>query len=172
MTLTSLIRYVWFALLLTAMQVIVFRNMSLWSVGYCFVYVGALLLLPIDLGAITLMLLAFGLGLMNDMFYNTPGMHAALCVLIAFLRSTSLKLLTPAGGYEGEFEISLSYRGIRWYLFYMMPLVFIHHLGIFLLEYASLTKFHLALVKAAISTVITLAVITVSQQFLVPGRRS
>jgi len=171
MTLTNLLRHFWFAMLLTALQVVVFRNMSLWGVGYCYVYVGALLLLPIDIGALPLMFLGFCLGLMNDMFYNTPGMHASLCVLVAFLRTTSLKVLTPAGGYEGEFEVSLAYRGIRWYLLYLVPLLMIHHLGVFLLEYATLTKFHLALVKATISTALTLTFITLTQQFLVPGRR-
>jgi hypothetical protein len=171
MNILAYVRHLWFALLVTALQVVVFRNLSLWDTGFVYLYIGAVLLLPIDLGAIPIMLFAFGLGLLNDMFYNTPGMHAAAAVLVAYARNMLLKLLTPAGGYEGEFEISLGYRGIGWYMAYMVPLILIHHVALFLLEYASLAKLHLVVLKAVVSGVLTLVLVTLVHQASGAARR-
>jgi len=139
----------------TTLQVIVFRNMVLWDTGFCYIYLGSILLFGLEVDAIVVMIAAFFIGLVNDMFYNTPGMHAFLSVLIAYLRSISLKVFTPAGGYEGDTGITFNARGFAWYIRYLIPLIFIHHIGIFMLEYADLSMLHVVLVKALVSTLVT-----------------
>jgi hypothetical protein len=170
MSLAGYLRTLWYVIMFTALQVIVFRNFSLWSTGFCFAYIGSILLLPLEASALLVMIAAFGIGLLTDMFYNTPGMHAALSVLVAFLRITSIKILTPAGGYEGDTEVSVEARGANWYFRYMTPLIFIHHLGLFALEYADLGSLHIVLINAVVSTPITLGVIFGLQQVI--GYRS
>ncbi|MBK8686283.1 MAG: rod shape-determining protein MreD [Bacteroidetes bacterium] len=56
------------------------------------IYPLGLLLLPVNIPHWLLMLFGFITGLVMDMFCNTPGMHAAACVLLCFIRPYLLAL--------------------------------------------------------------------------------
>jgi hypothetical protein len=150
-------------LLFVGLQWLVARNLDLYHTAFCFLYVGFILLLPLETNPLVVLLIAFGTGLATDMFYDTLGMHAAASVLVAYLRHTSLKVLTPAGGYEDWMEVSLPSMGPRWYLQYSLPLLFLHSLALFMLEYSNWQMTLLALGKAAASTLFTFVIILVVQ---------
>lgn len=166
MNLTSYLRPVWLILLFSALQILVFRNFSLWNTGFCFVYIAGILLLPLGMNGLLVMLLAFFTGLFNDIFMSTPGMQAAAAVATAFARITMIRVLTPPGGYEGDDDVSTVSRGWAWYLQYMIPLVFINNFLVFAIDYAELSKLHVMLINAVVSTVLTLVVIWLVQQFI------
>lgn len=155
-------------LVLMALQVLLLKNLAIFNYAYCLAYVGAFLLLPFEVGTILAMFVGLGSGLLVDVFYDTLGIHAAACVLVAFMRNWLLKALTPAGGYEGYMEPTLPGMGLNWYLLYYAPLCFVHHLTLFLIEYADVTMIWLALLKALASTLFTLVVTVLVQNILVP----
>src|SRR5450759_5781251 len=58
-----------------------------------YIYFLFILWLPFKIGRKTLMFLALATGLALDYFTKTPGLHAAPCVLIAYLRPFFINLL-------------------------------------------------------------------------------
>ena len=63
-----------------------------------YLYYLYILWLPFSMSRAGLMSLAFLFGLTLDYFTNTPGLHAAACVLIAYLRPFIVNMLITQEG--------------------------------------------------------------------------
>ena len=151
-------------------QVTFLKNVVLFDVAFCFLYVSAILLLPVDTNRLLLLVLGFVAGIFVDLFYESLGMHAAACVFIMYIRNYYLSLVTPQGGYDSNVRPTLAANGIQWFLVYLTPLVFIHQLLLFFLEAGGFGLFWFTLWKALASTVLTTTVIVIVQ-LLFPDRR-
>lgn len=104
-------------------QVLLLKNFILFDTAFCFVYVAFILLLPLEMGPLLLMFVAFATGLSVDLFYDSLGVNAAASVFIAFVRPYWLRLITPRGGYE-DIEIpNLKTMDFGWFFTYSLPLV-------------------------------------------------
>lgn len=80
------------------------------------------------------MLVAFSLGFILDVFFETIGMHAAAATLFAFLKPIWLKTASPTGGFDETEEPSLSQIGLGRYVSYAFPLLFIYALAFFIAD--------------------------------------
>lgn len=160
--------------LYVTLQIVVFRNLVLFDVAFCYVYIAFLLLLPLEIGVMSAMLLGFVSGLFVDVFYNTFGIHAAASVFIMYIRRQWLDFITPRGGYDIGTVPSPKVLGIRWFVTYAFPLILIHHALIFFIEVISFELFSYTLAKIVASAVFTLVVATVTQYILYssPRRRT
>ena len=80
---------------LVLFQVLVLNHVHI--VGYAtpFLYIFLILKFESSVSRNALMLWAFFLGLVIDVFSDTPGMNAAATVLLAFLRPLLLRLFVP-----------------------------------------------------------------------------
>ncbi len=145
------------------LQVTVMRNMVLFNVAFCYVYVAFLLLLPFETRPVLLILIGFICGLLIDIFYDTLGIHAAACVLIAFLRPYWAKAVPPRGGYEMGMKPTIKVMGLIWFLTFTLPLIFIHHLVLFFVEAGGLHLLGFTFVKVISSTILTFWVIVILQ---------
>ncbi len=145
------------------LQVFLFDNMVLFGTAFCFIYIGFILLLPLQTSPIVLILTAFGSGLVVDLFYNIPGVNAAASVLIAFIRPFWLSMITPRGGYEDVDVPSLKIFGFSWFLTYALPLIFIHHLALFIIEAGELLNFWFVIKKSIFSSLYTFTILTIGQ---------
>ena len=154
----------------TGIQVILLRNLVIFDVAFCFVYIGFLLFLPIEMERPVLMLIGFVSGLSIDIFYNSLGIHAASMVLIGFIRPTWINTLTPQGGYDTGIRPTLDRMGFVWFVAYTFPLVFIHHLAIFYIEAGGFSMFFFTLVKVFSSAIFTFLVLFLVQLLFNRGR--
>jgi hypothetical protein len=162
-----------FFLLFLGFQVLVGRSLNLYGMAFCFVYIGAFLFLPITTPRTVVMLVALVTGLIVDMFCDSPGMHAAASVLTAYLRDYILRSIAPAGGYEDYMEISASFLGLRWLLSFLVPLVFVHSLVLFLIEFGGFSQFPIVLGQAFFSTIFNILLLLLAQYALfLPGSRT
>ncbi len=144
-------------------QVLLFKNFILFNTAFCFLYVAFILLLPLEIGPLVLMIIAFVTGFVVDIFYDSIGINAASSVFIAFLRPYWLRTITPRGGYE-EIEIpNLKTMDFGWFLTYSMPLLFIHHFVLFFLESGGFDLFWFTLSKVFFSTILSFFVIVLTQ---------
>ncbi len=147
-------------------QVLIAKNLELFEVAFCFLYVGYLLQLPLQTDKSLLLGLAFFMGLSIDAVYDTLGIHAFCFVLVAYLRSIIIALLAPA---EEMYELSIRALGFFWYAQYTFILVFIHHLLLFLLQQFGFQMFFDTFIKAVTSTIFTtFAVVMVQYIFFAP----
>ena len=162
----NIISYILYFILFFLLQIIFFRNVILFDYALCFVYIGYILILPIDIKPIPLMLIAFGFGIVMDSFFDTVGINAFVCVLVAFIRPYILKALTPGGGYDAMTEISISYMGFVWFIKYAALLVFIHHFVFFFIEAWNIKYFLDVLIRTVLSSSFTLSMIVLLQYLL------
>lgn len=145
------------------LQVTLVRNMVLFDVAFCYVYLAFLILLPFEIRPVLLMIIGFLCGLMVDIFYDSLGIHAAACVLIAFIRPFWTKTVPPRGGYEMGMRPTIKIMGFSWFLTFTLPLILIHHAVLFFVEAGGLHLFGFTLVKVISSTILTFLVIVILQ---------
>ncbi len=128
------------ALFFILIQVLVLRRIDVGGASFNYIsllfYPIVLVLLPMNTPRNILILSGFLLGIIIDFFYDSPGVHAATCTAIAFIRPYILSFLTPRGGYGVGYELIPKKYGYNWFFKYAGGLVFLH-----LLIYFSLLLF-------------------------------
>lgn len=123
-----------------------------------------ILLLPIRTNYYVMMLYALLIGFVLDMFSNTPGMHAASLVLLAFFRPRILRLFFQQDEKKLSWARPTMYRlGFMPFLFYIGVSIFIHHLFYFMLQEWSLMNILYVLYKTIISGILTVLMILIGQ---------
>ena len=145
------------------LQVTLVRNMILFDTAFCYVYVAFIILLPFEIGSVLLMVIAFLCGFMVDIFYDSLGIHAAACVLIAFLRPFWTKTVPPRGGYEMGMRPTIKIMGFSWFLTFTLPLILIHHAVLFFVEAGGMHLFGFTLIKVISSAILTFLVMVILQ---------
>ena len=145
------------------LQVFLFDNMVLFGTAFCFVYIGFILLLPLEISKVLLIALGFITGLSIDIFYNSLGVNAASATLIAYFRPFWLSSITPSGGYEDVRIPSLKVLGFSWFITYALPLIFLHHFSLFLIEAGGMHHFWLILKKTFFSSIFTFVILVIGQ---------
>jgi len=154
----NLIRFVF----LVFIQVFLLKNISLYNLSTPYLYILFILLLPFEIPNVLLFLLAFLLGLTIDMFYNTPGLHAASCVLLAFVRVLFISITVQKEGFDNEPEPTLSVMGFRWFFTYALILTLFHHFFLFNLEVFRFSEIQYTLTRVVLSTIFTVFLMLVS----------
>jgi hypothetical protein len=120
--------------------------------------------LPFNLGRFPLLLIAFIFGLSLDYFTGTMGLHAAACVLLAYIKPFLLNLLIPQETTEQSYvEPSVSSMGWAPYSLYVALLTFIHHFYLVLIEWLQFGNFVYFLGKVSATTGISLLLIFVTE---------
>ncbi len=137
-----------------------------------YIYFIFILWLPFKMGRRTQMLLAFALGFTLDCFTNTYGLHAAACVLIAYIRPFLINVLISQEGTESNYyEPSIQSMGFTPYLTYVTILTFIHHTFLFFLQALQTGGYFYFLLKSLTSTAISLLLILLIELLFVRKQR-
>ncbi len=147
---------------LVFLQVFLLKNITLYNLSTPYLYILFILLLPFEIPNVLLFLLAFILGLTVDAFYNTPGLHAAACVLLALVRVLFISITVQKDGFDNEPEPTLSLMGFRWFFTYAVILTLFHHFFLFNLEVFRLSEIQYTLTRVVLSTAFTLFLMLMS----------
>jgi hypothetical protein len=125
-----------------------------------YIYFLFILWLPFKMGRRSVMLVAFLLGFALDCFTKTYGLHAAPCVLIAYLRPFLINLLISQEGAESNYnEPSVTSMRFTPYFTYVTILTFIHHTLLFFLQAMQTGGYFYFLVKSLFSTAVSLVLV-------------
>ena len=120
--------------------------------------------LPFKTPRLGLTLLGFLFGLTLDFFTKTPGLHAAACTLIAYLRPFLISLMMPKEKFEMSYaEPSVTSMGLMQYIIYVLVLTFLHHSYLVFLEWMEFGNFWYFLGKVFSTTGISLLLITITE---------
>jgi hypothetical protein len=150
----------WFlgALFAMAFQVLFLRDVALGNLAFCFIYLWVVIKAPMRVSLFLLMLLAFISGWIMDMFYNTHGLHSFATVIIALLRPTFFRFLTPANGYDERSDVSLAEMKWLWFFPYVSLMLISHHLILFLFEASDFALLGFSLLRSFSSAFLGLLV--------------
>jgi hypothetical protein len=119
-----------------------------------------ILWLPFALSRFSLLLIGFVTGLTLDYFKQTPGLHAAACVLIAYVRPFIITILIPKDTAEFNYrEPSPGAMGWAPYSVYVFILTILHHTYLVLLQWLQFGTFLDFIIKVLSTTGISLLLI-------------
>jgi cell shape-determining protein MreD len=135
-----------------------------------YIYYLFILWLPYTTPRLLLLVIGFFTGLALDYFKPTPGLHAAACVLIAYVRPFVITLLSPKDTTEFSHR-EPSPRGMGWspYLIYALTLTLLHHIYLTFLEWMQFGTFLSFLIKVGSTTAISMLLI-ITVELLFPRR--
>lgn len=171
MNIRNLFSSILLIIFLGVIQILFLKNLALFGVAFIFIYLLGILSLPISMKTSPLLLIAFGLGFMIDIFYETIGMHAAAATFLAFVRSLWLKAISPTGGYVDTEEPSLNEMGLVWFITYSFPLIFVYSLVFFTADQWGTSGFLGVLNKSFFSSILTCLLAILVQLLFFKRRR-
>ncbi len=159
--LRNIIRFIFFLLI----QVYVLNVIPhLHQLVVPYLYFLFILWLPFSISRGGLLIVGFLTGMALDYFTLTPGLHAAACVLIAFLRPFVINILAPKDASEFNYrEPSPKAMGWTPYLVYVLILAFFHNLYLVFLEWLSFGSFFLFAQKVFSTTGISMLLIILTE---------
>jgi hypothetical protein len=125
-----------------------------------YIYYLFILWLPFSISRIGLLVISFLGGLLLDYFMMTPGLHAAACVLVAYVRPFVINILTPKDASELTYrEPSPKAMGWTPYAVYVLILTLLHHGYMVFLEWLDFGNFLDFIVQVFATTGISMLLI-------------
>lgn len=144
---------VWLSILLLV-QIFLLEHISLFGLISPFVYVFALVILPVGLPPWLFMTIAFGYGLTYDAFTANWGYHALACTLLAYIRPAWVRWYLLKSRYDDPGGIRLNGLGWARFLAYATPLYGIHQFSLYFLENLSFSQIHWIFLRSVAGVII------------------
>ena len=143
-------------ILLLATQILIFNKFDFLGYINPFPYILFIILYPVNGNKYGLLAASFLLGITMDLFCNSGGVHAAACVMLAFLRPSIFKF---------SFGLSYEYQTVRLndvltperFSFIFLAVV-IHHLTLFVLEVFTFEFIWNIILRTIVSTLFTIII--------------
>lgn len=153
-----------FVLFILVQYYVLFQIRPLHEFVVPYVYFLYVLWLPFSMGRMSLMLVSFLFGLTLDYFTQTPGLHAAACTLLAYVRGFVVNILIPQEGAEQNYK-SPSPVSMGWapYAVYVLVLTLVHHVYLVFLEWLQFGSFLFFLGKVLATSGISLMLILITE---------
>ena len=156
-------------ILLLAVQVVIFNNFNFLGYINPFPYILFIILYPVNGNKYALLMSSFFLGITMDLFCNSGGVHAAACLLLAFVRTSIFKF---------SFGLSYEYQTVRLNdtltperFSFILLAVIIHHLTLFVLEVFTFEYLWDIVLRTIISTIFTIIICILIIYLIKPSKR-
>jgi len=153
---------------LVFLQVLILNHINLGGYINPYFYIYFILLLPFGIPRWLLLVLAFLLGISIDIFTNTIGLNAAACLIMAFFRPLVISAISSGPESLIGDTPTLRNQGIKWFLYYTIILVLIHHFALFYLEIFRFSEFMATFFRVLLSSAFTMALVLISEYLLYP----
>lgn len=154
---------------LLAAQIVIFNNIDLFGYINPYPYILFILLYPVNSNRAGLLLASFFLGLTIDLFTNSGGIHAASCLILAYVRPVFFKF---AFGLSYEYQtIKINDRLSPERFTFILISILTHHFILFMLEYFKFTFILDALLRTIFTTIFTLIISVIIIYLFKPNKR-
>jgi hypothetical protein len=148
---------------LVLFQVLVLNHINLGGYINPYFYIYFILLLPFATPKWMLLLSGFAIGIAVDIFTHTLGLNAAACVLMAFARPFVIERISTGNEYQIGEQPSLRFQDLRWFSYYTVVLVMLHHFTLFYLEAFRFREFFSTFFRFLLSSLFTIVLVFVSE---------
>ena len=156
-------------ILLLAAQIIIFNKFNLFGFINPYPYILFIILYPVNTNKNNLLIASFLLGITMDLFCNSGGVHAAACVVLAYIRPQIFKF---------AFGLSYEYQTIKLNdvlsperFSFIVTAVIIHHVVLFFLEIFSFILIFEMLFRTLLSTIFTISLCIIIIYLIKPRKR-
>lgn len=158
-------KYVVMFVSLVLVQVLIFNQVQFGGFFNPYVYILFVILLPLSTPRYLVLILAFILGFIIDVFSNSLGVHAAATVFISYMKPLIIRIISNREDDKSDYP-GLHQNKLIWFLSYVAIMVLLHHLLLFYLEVYTFANFLNTLFRVVLSSLFSIIVIVLSQ-FLV-----
>lgn len=160
------LKYIILFIALVFLQVLVLNNIRIAGYANPQIYIFFILILPFAIKGYVLLLSAFFIGLIIDIFSNSIAIHTSASVFMAFCRPGVVRLLT--GQYQpDDIEKPDFYNLGTFSLFiYSLTLILLHHTSLFFLEIFRFNEFLQTITRSLVSSGLTLIFVLLAFSFL------
>ena len=133
-----------------------------------FPYLLSILFINFERNKFTQLGLAFLAGFLMDLLHQSYGMHTAACVALMFfkIKAEGVILNKDAIVLQGSHQLNSQFKGFRFYAFYFMTVIGIHHLVFFTFDYYKWSEFFVILLSTFLSTVFSFAFIHLIRTYI------
>jgi len=149
-------------------QVFILNHINFGGYINPYFYIYFILLLPFGTPRWMLLIVAFILGISIDIFTNTIGLNASACVIMAFFRPFVISAISSGPESLIGDTPSLRNQGLKWFLYYSIILVLIHHMALFYLEIFRFSEFAATFFRVLLSSSFTMLLVLISEYMLYP----
>ena len=161
--------YLWMAPFFILLQVL-FLNNIWFTKDYInpLLYLILIISLPQNTEKWFLIIYAFSLGIILDLFEGNIGINSSSLVFISFLKPYLNKILIPKNYIDEKEKIGLKSLGIKTFSTYAFTIIFIYNSFWFLLEhfsFSSILEIWLLLIAIISNTIVTFIIILIFQLF-------
>lgn len=167
----NVLRGFFYFVVLVLIQVLILNNIHFLRIATPFLYLYFILKLPVGTSRMNVVFFSFLIGLVIDLFSNTPGMHAAACTLAGFIRDPLIRLFIGKDLPEGIYP---SYKTFGYGGFFRYTLVFvvIHHMALFMIEALTFFDPLFLAIRIAASVLTTTLLICTIEAFNIESQKS
>lgn len=155
----SVVGYIFWFIILILLQVSVFNRIAIFGYATPFLFLYFILKLPTTLSANRVMTLSFAMGLIIDIFSNTPGMCALAAVSVAFVRRSFIALVLQRGNEEVTLIPSFRTFGSEYFSVYAFSIVLLFCILVFVIEAFSFFSPLVLILRILSSAVLTFVLI-------------
>ena len=158
----GMIKYGIMYVVLVLLQVLIFNQIQFSGYVNPYIYILFVMLLPLSTPRYIILLSGFLVGLTVDVFSDSPGIHTAATVFIAFIRPGVIRTISIREEDRNDYP-GLKQNKFSWFLFYTAVMVLIHHFLLFYLEYFTFSHFFHTLLRVLLSSFFSIFIIVLSQ---------
>ena len=159
----QLIGYIGLLPIFVLIQVLILNEILFFSYINPYLYLSLIISFPLKGSKWFLLIYAFILGFLIDLFNGTLGFHSTATVLVAFIRESISKITIPHNIIGDNEKITLNKIGNKSFITFSLIIIFIHHICLFLLEHININLNILGKILASSS--ITLILILILEIF-------
>jgi hypothetical protein len=150
---------------LVLVQVLIFNQVQFSGFFNPYVYLLFIILLPLSAPRYLVLILAFLIGLIIDIFSNSLGVHSAATVFAAYARPLVIRVISNREDDKNDYP-GLHQNKLIWFVNYVLIMVLLHHSVLFYLEVYTFANFFITLYRVILSSLFSIIIIVLSQ-FLV-----
>ena len=161
----NLLRGLVYFVVLVLIQALILNNIHFLRIATPFLYLYFIIKMPV------VVLFSFLIGLVIDMFSNTPGMHAAACTLAGFIREPLIRFFMGKDLPEGIYPSYKTF-GYGGFFRYVLSFVVIQHVTLFLIESLTLFDPLFLAIRIGASVVTTTLLICTIEAFNIETQKS
>lgn len=167
----NLLRGLFYFVVFALIQILILNNIHFLRIATPFLYLYFIIKMPVGASRSHVVFFSFLIGLVIDIFSNTPGMHAATCTLAGFARDPLIRLFMGEDLPEGIYPSYQTF-GFGGFLRYVLSFVIIQHVALFLIE--SLTFFDplFLVIRIIASVIMTTLLICTVEAFNIESQKS
>jgi len=166
----TIFREILLFVMLVLLQVLLLNRIAVFGLAVPILYIYFLIKLPYGRNRFYVIVSGFLLGIVIDIFLNTPGMNAAATTIIATLRNMMLSLFYPKNEYEDL--VPGIHTSTAAFVKFTVMMVLLHQTLLFFIEAFTLFNFTSTLLRIGSSSVLTIVLILAMDSLSISREKS